>query len=122
MPENTDVERRRSPRIEILAQAEIMGQEIRIMQVLNISMGGIFLVGNPDEYPDLMPGIDLDLAISTTEGGMGDDPDANIACHARIVRVDHGEQNKRPPGFGATIEPVDDENRERLTMLLLRTG
>ncbi len=122
MPDNTAVDRRASPRIDILAQAEVMGQEIRIMEVRNISVGGIYLAGTPEEYPDLTPGVDIDLAISVTEKDGADDPDANIACHARIIRVDKGDPGHRPPGFGATIEPVDEENRERLTLLLLRTG
>ncbi len=122
MPENTAADRRSSPRIEILAQAEIMGTDIRIMEVRNISLGGIFLVGTPDQYPDLVPGVDIDLAISATDEDMGDEPDDNIACHARIVRIDAGDPGNRPPGFGATLEPIDEENRERLTLLLLRTA
>jgi hypothetical protein len=122
MSANATDERRRNPRIEILAQAEVIGQEIRIMEVRDISLGGIFLVGTPDEYPDLTPGVDLDLAISASEADAAEDPDANVACHARIIRVDKGDAGNRPPGFGATIAPVDDENRERLTKLLSRAG
>ena len=121
--ENTSGERRRSPRIEIFAQAEVVGQEIYIMEVRNISASGVFLEGPPDEYPDLTPGIELNLAIFANEEDTGqDDPDANVVCHARIVRVDAGESGQRPPGFGATIDPVDDENRERLMQLLSRAG
>ena len=112
---------RRSPRIEVFAQAEIIqGQDVRIMEVRNLSSGGIYLVGTPEEYPDLTPGVELDLVIFGTEEGLGDDPDFNISCQARIIRVDEGNPGKRPPGFGATISPVDDDNRERLTKLLLR--
>jgi hypothetical protein len=42
------------------------------------------------------------------------------SCRARIIRVDAGNPGKRPPGFGATIDPVDQDARERLTKLLLR--
>lgn len=90
------------------------------MEVRNVSSGGIYLVGTPQEYPDLTPGTDLDLVIFGAEEGMGDDPDFNIACQARIIRVDEGNPGKRPPGFGATIDPADEDNRERLTKLLLR--
>lgn len=90
------------------------------MEVRNVSSGGIYLVGTPEEYPDLTPGVDLDLLIFGSEEGMGDDPDFNISCQARIIRVDEGNPGKRPPGFGATIDPVDEDNRERLTKLLLR--
>jgi hypothetical protein len=115
-----DTNRRRSPRIEVFAQAELQGQDIRIMEVRNLSSGGIYLVGTAAEYPDLVPGVDLELVIFGTEEGMGDDPDFNISCHARIIRIDSGNPAKRPPGFGATIDPVDEDNRERLTNLLLR--
>jgi len=66
--------------------------------------------------------VDFDLAISASEGGLEDDPDACFACHARIMRVDPGDPGKRPPGFCATIEPADDDNRDRLTELLLRAA
>ena len=120
MPQETTANRRRSPRIEVFAQAEVKGQEVRIMEVRNVSSGGIYLVGTRQEYPDLAPGVDLDLVIFGSEEGMGDDPDFNISCQARIIRVDEGNPGKRPPGFGATIDPVDEDNRERLTKLLLR--
>jgi hypothetical protein len=90
------------------------------MEVRNVSSGGVYLVGTPREYPDLIPGKDLGVVIFGSEEGLGDDPDFNIICHARIIRVDEGNPGKRPPGFGATIDPVDDDNRERLTRLLLR--
>jgi hypothetical protein len=112
--------RRRTPRIEVFAQAEIMGQDVRIMEVRNVSSGGVYLVGTPAEYPDLVPGTDLDLVLFGTEEGLGDDPEFNISCQARIIRIDEGNPGKRPPGFGATIDPIDEDNRERLTKLLLR--
>jgi hypothetical protein len=119
VPQET-TNRRRSPRIEVFAQAELKGQDVRIMEVRNVSSGGIYLVGTPQDYPDLVPGIDLNLVIFGSEEGMGDDPDFNISCHARVIRIDEGNPGKRPPGFGATIDPIDEDNRERLTKLLLR--
>jgi len=112
--------RRRSPRIEVFVQAQVKGRDVQIMEVRNVSAGGIYLVGTPTQYPDLTPGRDLDLVIFGSEDGVGDDPEFNIACRARIIRVDEGYPGKRPPGFGATIDPVDDDARERLTNLLLR--
>jgi hypothetical protein len=112
--------RRRSPRIEVFAQAEVRAKEVQIMEVRNVSAGGIYLVGTPGEYPELTPGRDLGIVIFGSEDGIGDDPDFNIACNARIIRVDEGNPGKRPPGFGATIDPIDDDHRERLTNLLLR--
>jgi hypothetical protein len=112
--------RRRSPRIEVFAQAEVKAHDVHIMEVRNVSAGGIYLVGTPKEYPELVPGCDLGLLIFGAEDGIGDDPEFNIVCHARIIRVDDGFPGKRPPGFGATIDPIDDDNRERLTKLLMR--
>jgi hypothetical protein len=90
------------------------------MDVRNLSAGGVYLVGTPQEYPDLRPGTDFELVIFGAEEGMGDDPEFNVACHATIIRIDEGSTGKRPPGFGATLAPLDDENRDRLTNLLLR--
>ena len=114
------VNRRGSPRIEVFAQAEVRANDVKIMEVRNVSAGGVYLVGTQQEYPELVPDKDLGLVIFGSEDGVGDDPDFNIVCHARITRIDEGYPGKRPAGFGATIEPVDDDNRERLTNLLLR--
>ena len=118
-PETTS-NRRTSPRIEVFAQAEVKARDVHIMEVRNVSSGGVYLVGTPQQYPDLTPGRDLGIVIFGSEEGLGDDPDFNISCHARIIRVDEGNPGRRPPGFGATIDPVDEDNRERLTKLLLR--
>src|SRR5262245_21186635 len=106
---------RRSPRIEVYAQAEVRGDEIHIMAVRNVSAGGVYLEGTPQEYPELKPGVEFDMVIFGSEEGMGDDPDFNINCRARIIRIDEGFPGKRPPGFGCTIDPSDQDNRDRLT-------
>jgi hypothetical protein len=113
---------RKSPRIEVYAQAEVRGQDINIMAVRNVSAGGLYLEGTPDEYPDLKPGTEIELVIFGSEDGAGDDPEFNIVCKARVIRIDPGFAGKRPPGFGVTIDPVDQDNRERLTNLLLRAS
>jgi hypothetical protein len=112
--------RRSNPRIEVFAQAEVKAHDVQIMEVRNVSAGGIYLVGTPKDYPELTPGRNLGLVIFGSEDGMGDAPEFNVVCHARIIRIDEGFPGKRPPGFGATIDPVDDDNRERLTGLLMR--
>jgi hypothetical protein len=112
--------RRKNVRIEVFVQAEVQARDVQIMEVRNVSSGGIYLVGTPDQYPDIVPGKELGLVIFGSEEGMGDDPEFNVVCRARIIRIDQGFPGKRPPGFGATIDPVDDDNRERLTNLLLR--
>jgi len=112
--------RRRNPRIEVFAQAEVKAHDVQIMEVRNVSAGGIYLVGTPKDYPELTPGRNLGLVIFGSEDGMGDAPEFNVVCHARIIRIDEGFPGKRPPGFGATIDPLDDDNRERLAGLLMR--
>ncbi len=111
---------RRSPRIEVFAQAQVRGSDIHILPIRNVSAGGAYLEGTPAEYPDLRPGVELQLVIFGSEEGMGDDPDFNITCRARVIRVDEGFPGKRPPGFGCTIDPIDQDHRDRLTNLLLR--
>ena len=116
------IDRRRSPRLGIFAQAEVIGREIYIMEVRNISAEGVFLEGPPDEYPDLTEGMDFGLAIFADEENTVDAADDNVACHARIVRVEPTDGGKRPGGFGATIVPIDEDNRARLVKLLARMG
>jgi len=113
---------RKSPRIEVYAQAEVRGSEISIMAVRNVSAGGVYLEGTPSDYPDLKPGMEIELVIFGSEEGMGDDPDFNIQCKAKVIRIDQGFGSKRPPGFGCTIDPIDQDHRERLTNLLLRAS
>jgi hypothetical protein len=112
--------RRRSPRIDVFAQAEVKARDDHIMEDRNVSAGGVYLVGTPKEYPELTPGRELTLVIFGSENGLGDDPEFNIVCQARVIRIDEGYPGKRPPGFGATIDPLDDDHRERLTKLLMR--
>lgn len=120
MMDSPDSPSRRSPRIEVFAQAQIRGSDIYILQVRNVSSGGAYLEGTPQEYPELKPGVDFNLIIFGSEEGMGDDPDFNISCRARVIRIDEGFGDKRPPGFGCTIDPLDQDQRDRLTNLLLR--
>lgn len=120
-PEDRD--RRAGGRVDVYAQASVTGSsDVRIMEVRNLSAGGVYLVGDPKEYPELKPGRELDLVIFGTEDGAGDEEDFNIACRARIIRVDPGWPEKRPPGFGVTIDPVDQDHRDRLSNLLLRAS
>jgi hypothetical protein len=111
---------RRSPRIEVYAQAQVRGSDVYIIAVRNVSAGGVYLEGTPQEYPDLKPGTEFNLVIFGLEEGMGDDPDFNINCRGRVIRIDQGYADKRPPGFGCTIDPVDQDNRDRLNNLLVR--
>jgi hypothetical protein len=113
---------RRGPRVEVYAQAQVRGSDVYIIAVRNVSAGGVYLEGTPQEYPELHPGVDFNLVIFGSEEGMGDDPDFNITCKARVIRIDGGFPGKRPPGFGCTIDPLDQDQRDRLTNLLLRAS
>jgi hypothetical protein len=119
---------RKSPRIEVYAQAEVRATaegsvaDVAIMAVRNVSAGGVYLEGTPAEYPQIKPGTEMDLVIFGSEEGLGDDPEFNIVCRARVIRIDAGFAGKRPPGFGVTIDPIDQDNRDRLTNLLLRAS
>jgi hypothetical protein len=113
---------RKSPRLELFAQAEARGLEVSIMPVRNLSAGGVYLEGTPQEYPEFVPGAELDLMIFGLEDGIGDDPEFNIECRARVIRIDPGWGDKRPAGFGCTIDPANQENRDRLSKLLLRAS
>jgi hypothetical protein len=120
MAEYSDSPSRRSPRIEVFAQAQVRGSDTHIVSIRNVSSGGCYLEGTLADYPELKPGVDFNLVIFGSEEGMGDDPDFNISCRAKVIRVDAGFPDKRPPGFGCTIDPIDQDHRDRLTNLLLR--
>jgi hypothetical protein len=122
MSQRLDSASRRSPRIEVYAQAQVRGSDVHIIAVRNVSAGGVYLEGTPQQYPELKPGVDFNLVIFGSEEGMGDDPDFNIACKGKVIRVDAGFPGKRPAGFGCTIDPVDQDQRDRLTNLLLRAS
>ena len=70
----------------------------------------------------MTPGTALELVIFGTENGLGDDEDFNISCEAQVVRIDAGAGEKRPPGFGVTINPVDADHSDRLSKLLARAS
>ncbi|MDX2023613.1 MAG: PilZ domain-containing protein [Deltaproteobacteria bacterium] len=118
----SDRDRRGLHRVEIYAQATFRGAEVQIMDVRNLSSGGVYLVGTPQEYPELVPGREFELVIFGTEDGAGDEEEFNIICRARVIRVDPGWPDKRPPGFGVTLDPADQDQRDRLANLLLRAS
>ena len=123
MPEPHVPSRRKSPRIDVYAQAEVRGSDqVSIMAVRNVSAGGVYLEGTADEYPDMKPGTEIDIVIFGSEEGRGDDPDFNIVCKGKVIRIDSGFSGKRPAGFGVTIAPIDQDNRDRLTKLLMRAS
>src|SRR3954469_20376790 len=100
-PEQPGRGKRKSPRIEVYAQAQVRTTggvpDVAIMAVRNVSAGGVYLEGTPSEYPELKPGREIDLVIFGSEEGLGDDPEFNIVCRAKVIRIDAGFTGKRPP-------------------------
>jgi hypothetical protein len=110
-------ERRHAPRYELIAQANLAsGDESYLMTVRNISTTGAFLEGNPAEHPDLQPGVELDLVLSASAPGMGDDEVDNIHCRGRVARIESAGRG----GFGITIEPTTKDDAVRLKALIGR--
>ena len=113
-------ERRAAPRFEIFAQASVAsGGDIYLMAVRNISASGVFLDGKPKEHPDLQPGVAVEVTLSAATPGMSDDEVINIVCQGKVARVEIGTP-ARPGGFGITLDPATDAERERLEDLLSR--
>jgi len=115
---NEAADRRATTRFEILAQASVVsGGDVYLLTVRNISGAGAFLEGRPQEHPDLTPGVDVEVAISATAPGMGDEEVINIDCHGRVARIEL-RTAASPGGFGITLEPKTAADRERLEDLL----
>jgi len=117
---NDSGERRAAPRFEIFAQASVAsGGEVYLLSVRNISAAGAFLEARPKEHADLVPGVEIEVALAVAEPGMGDDDVINIECRGRVARVVVRTPTS-PGGFGITLEPKTVEDSERLEDLLGR--
>jgi hypothetical protein len=117
---NDASERRAARRFEIFAQAHVLSAEdVYVMSVRNISGVGAFLEGRPTEHADLALGVEIEVAISATAPGMGDDEVLNIDCRGSVVRVELPSAN-RLGGFGISLEPKTAEDQARLGDLLGR--
>ena len=119
---NDASERRAAQRFEIFAQANVAsGGDVHVMSVRNISASGAFLEGRPREHADLAPGVEVDVSLTVTTPGVGDDDDEmiNIDCKGRVARVELRTPSS-PGGFGITLEPTTAADQERLEDLLSR--
>ena len=115
---NDPGERRGAPRFEIFAQANVVsGGETYLLSVRDISGAGVFLEGRPRDHADLVPGVEIEVAISAAGPGMGDDEVINIECRGKIARVEL-RTAAGPGGFGITIEPKSARDQEMLEDLL----
>jgi hypothetical protein len=113
-------ERRASPRFELLAQANVIsGGEVYLLSIRNISAAGVFLEGRPKEHADLVPGVEVEISLTATAPGMGDDEVINIDCRGRVARVELRTASS-PGGFGISMEAKTAADQERLEDLLAR--
>jgi hypothetical protein len=105
-------ERRRHPRIELVAQAEVATSDVlHLLRVANASRGGLFLKATPENYPDFQPGVEVRLQVFP-----GTDDDAGeVRAVARIVRIEPGETG------GFAVEFTDVEDVQALEQLLETT-
>lgn len=118
--QNEAAERRATQRFEIIAQANVVsGDDTYLLPVRNISGAGAFLEGRPRDHADLVPGVEIEIAISAAAPGMGDDEVINIECRGRVARIELRTATG-PGGFGVTMEPKTAADRERLEDLLAR--
>jgi hypothetical protein len=115
----TQADKRRHARIELFAQVQVSQQsECYIMSTANLSRGGLFISGDPREYPDLIRGATVDLCIFA-EQELGA-PDAHL--RARVVRVVE-KGNGFSPGFGLEfLNAPMDQTRALLDLLLAAGG
>jgi hypothetical protein len=106
--------RRKHPRVELLAQVQCkVGDEVHILEVHNASLGGIFLAGKPSDYPTLVPGARVMLALMPSVDPSGDP----ILMQCEILRS-QAASGTHPPGFGCRILTIDPRCRERFEDLI----
>ena len=101
-----------------MAQANVVsGDDIYLLAVRNISAAGAFLEGRPRDHAELVPGAEIEVAISVGTPEMGDDEVINIECRGKVARVEL-RTAAGPGGFGITIEPKSATDQEMLEDLL----
>lgn len=107
--------RRQHPRVDLLAQVQAkQAEEILILQARNVSIGGVFLEGDPKAHPQLAIGIEVDLSLVPE-----DDPEGQpILMRAKVARI----ERNATPGFGLSIIRIDSNSQGRLAALIKRAG
>ena len=122
---NNSSERRVAQRFEIVAQANVVSRgNVHVLAVRNISASGAFLEARPREHADLVPGAAIEVSLSATVPGTGDDvvdidEVINIDCRGRVARIQFRTPTS-PSGFGITLAPKTAADQERLEDLLGR--
>jgi hypothetical protein len=106
-------ERRRHPRIELVATAEVATSEVpHLLHVVNASRGGLFLKARPENYPDFRAGIEVKLHLFPgTDADVGD-----VRAVGKIVRIEGSSaEGYTVEGFAVEFTEVDDSSAlERL--------
>ena len=84
------------------------------MSTMNISRGGVFVLGNPSECPDITVGIDVELVIFATSGGAEEE----VALKAKVVRSAHADSKGKLAGFGLQFVGLDAAQNRALDQLI----
>jgi hypothetical protein len=110
-------DKRSHPRFELLAQVQVAREaEVHIMSAQKISRGGIFVQGEPDEYPDLQVGSRVELVVFDAEHPGEQD----VSLEAKIVRVEDGQRSDTQLGFGLQFTGLGSFEAGALEELLER--
>jgi Tfp pilus assembly protein PilZ len=108
-----DTDGRRDRRVELFAQVQVSRDAtVYIMATSNISVGGMFIQGNPEEYPDLVVGTEVELMIF-----MPDDAH-ELGCNAKVVHVQQRPQPSAQSGFGLAFVNLSSTQLSSLEALL----
>ena len=82
-----------------------------------ISRGGMFVQGQPDEYPDLQVGTDVEVVVFDAH----DPGTQDVSLEAKVVRIEQDLARSRP-GFGLQFQQLDNFEVGALENLLTRLG
>ena len=105
-------ERRRHPRIQLLAEVKLSGLGVvHTMKTLDVSLSGLFVVGSPKDFPGLEVGTEVDFVLYPTPE-LAEHGAREVDARARVVRVEQG--GLRRPGFGLEIQRIDSDNMHNL--------
>jgi hypothetical protein len=105
----------------LIAHVEVASSDVvHLLRASNASRGGLFLGGNPENYPHLAPGTLIQIHVCGLWGDSADPDDSDeiqVQGRARIVRV---EKDSGGRGFAVEFVDLDGENQARLNNLIAR--
>ena len=111
-------EQRAHPRIELTAEIRLTsGDEALTFSAVNISLGGAFIAADPQAFPELKPGVHVQLRIC-----VADVVGADISCRAQVTRIEPGLLPGRAAGFALRFFRIDMANTMRLGKLVKAHG